>query len=98
VVNKYATTTGLRSSENISAFGHAVTFVSRVTSSGPYALTGKVLFRDGTTAIGYATLTDNLAKLTKSNLAAGTHPITAEYLGDAFNAKSASLVVNQVVK
>jgi hypothetical protein len=98
VVNKYPTTTSVRSSENPSAYGHAVTFVARVTHTGTNAPTGKVIFRDGTTGIASATVSNSLAKITRSNLSAGTHPITAEYLGDAFNDKSTSSVVNQVVK
>ena len=35
--------------------------------------------------------------MSKSNLAAGTHPITATYDGDSNSAQSTSVVVNQVV-
>jgi hypothetical protein len=97
VVNKYTTTTTLTSSPNPSHSGQAVTFTAKVTSSGP-APTGKVKFLDGTLAIGSATLSGGVAKLTKSTLAVGTHPITAQYLSDAFSAKSTSSVVNQVVQ
>jgi hypothetical protein len=97
VVNKYTTTTTLTSSPNPSQFGQAVTFTAHVTGTGP-APTGKVKFLDGTTAIGSAALSGGVAKLTKSTLAVGTHPITAEYLSDAFSAKSTSSVVNQVVQ
>jgi hypothetical protein len=97
VVDKYPTTTTLTSSLNPSQFGQAVTFTAHVTSSGPTA-TGKVTFLDGTLAIGYATLSGGVAKLTKSNLAVGTHPITAHYNGDAASATSTSAVVNQVVQ
>lgn len=98
VVIKYPTTTALTSSPNPSQFGQAVTFTAHVTSTGP-APTGRVKFLDGTTGIGSATLNGNgVAKLTKSTLAIGTHPITAQYLGDAFSAKSTSSVVNQVVQ
>jgi len=98
VVEKYSTTTTLNSSPNPSQFGQAVTFTAHVTSTGP-APTGKVKFLDGTIAIGSATLNGSgVAKLTKSTLAVGTHPITAQYLSDAFSAKSTSSVVNQVVQ
>jgi len=98
LVNKYPTTTTLTSSPNPSQSGQAVTFSAQVTSTGP-APTGKVKFLDGTTGIGSATLNGSgVAKLTKSTLAVGTHPITAQYLGDAFSAKSTSSVVNQVVQ
>jgi hypothetical protein len=57
-----------------------------------------VKFLDVTLAIGSATLSGGVAKLTKSTLAVGAHPITAEFLSDAFSAKSTSAVVNQVVQ
>jgi hypothetical protein len=98
VVNKYTTTTALSSSLNPSHYGQAVTFTATVTPSGPYPLTGKVKFWDGTVGIGTATLTEGVAKLTKSKLAMGTHPITAQYLGDATSDKSTSPVLNQVVQ
>jgi hypothetical protein len=97
IVNKYTTTTTLTSSLNPSQFGQAVTFTAHVTSTGP-APTGSVRFLDGTTGIGLATLSGGVAKLTKSNLAVGTHPITAHYNGDAASATSTSSVVNQVVQ
>jgi hypothetical protein len=97
VVNKYPTTTTLSSSLNPSQFGQAVTFTAHVTSTGP-APTGSVKFLDGTTSIGLATLSGGVAKLTKSNLAVGTHSITAHYNGDAASSTSTSPVVNQVVQ
>ena len=60
--------------------------------------TGKVKFLDGTTTLGAAVLSGGTAKITKSTLAVGTHPITAQYLGDAVSDKSTSSVVNQVVQ
>jgi hypothetical protein len=98
VVLKYPTTTTLISNPNPSNLGQPVTFTATVTTSGPVAPAGSVKFFDGTTGIGSATLSGGVAKITKSTLAVGTHPITAEYLGDAANAKSTSPVVNQVVQ
>jgi hypothetical protein len=97
VVEKYPTTTSLTSSLNPSHFGQAVTFTALVTSTGP-APTGSVKFLDGTLAIGSKTLSGGIAKLTKSNLAVGTHSITAHYNGDAASSTSTSAVVNQVVQ
>ncbi len=99
VVNGYPTTTTLTSNRNPSHFGQAVTFAARVTGTGPSTPTGRVKFLDGTTTIGSAALNGaGVAKLTKSSLAVGTHAITAQYMGDAFSAKSTSSVVNQVVQ
>jgi len=93
-----ATTTTLTSSLNPSVHGQAVTFTAVVTSTGPYPPTGKVTFKDGTTAIGTVTLSSSVATLTTSKLAVGTHAITAVYAGDTYNAKDTSQVLDQVVQ
>jgi hypothetical protein len=98
VVETYATATTLASSQNPSNFGQAVTFTAIVKTTGPYAVTGKVKFLDGTTPIGYVTLSAGAARLTKSTLAVGTHTITATYAGDSANATSISSAVNQTVQ
>jgi len=91
------TATALGSSLNPSNHGQAVTFTATVSSPGPMP-TGKVKFMDGTTSIGTVALSGGIARLTKSKLAVGTHPLTAQYLGDAAHAKSTSPVLNQVVQ
>jgi hypothetical protein len=93
----FITATSLSSSLNPSNYGQAVTFTASVTSAGPTP-TGKVWFKDGTTGIGMVTLSGGVATLTKSKLAVGTHPITAQYLGDAASAKNTSSVLDQVVR
>jgi hypothetical protein len=98
VVQKYPTTTTLTAKPNPSQFGQAVTFTATVTGTGPSAPTSPVKFLNGTITLGTPPLNSGIAKLTKSSLAVGTHPITAEYTGDAVNAPSTSSVVNQVVK
>lgn len=97
VVNKYATTTKLSSIPNPSDHGQAVTFRAAVTAAGPRP-TGRVKFMDGTAMIGSASLSGGVATLATSKLATGTHPITAQYLGDAANDQSTSPVLNQVVQ
>jgi Bacterial Ig-like domain (group 3)/FG-GAP-like repeat len=97
IVNKYPTTATLSSSPNPSAHGRTVTFTATVTSGGPTP-TGEVKFLDGTKSLGSKTLSGGVAKLTNSTLAVGTHPITAQYVGDAASDKSTSPVVNQVVQ
>jgi Big-like domain-containing protein/VCBS repeat protein/FG-GAP repeat protein len=97
VVSKYATTTALVSSLNPSASEQKVTFTAAVTSSGSNVPTGYVFFKDGTTTIGATKLIGGEAAITKSNLAVGSHPITAEYEGDAVSAESISVVLTQVV-
>ena len=97
VVELYSTTTTLTCSPNPSSFGQTVTMTATVKSAGPNVPTGKVTFYDGTTWIGAATLSGGVATITKSNLAVGTHSITAAYGGDSMSAKSTSPTVNQVV-
>ena len=96
IVVGYTTSTTLSSFPNPSNLGQAVTFTAQVTSTGPVP-TGKVKFLDGAVAIGTATLNNGVAKLIRSTLTVGTHPITAKYMGDAVSEKSTSSTVNQVV-
>jgi hypothetical protein len=96
-VNLYATATVLASSPNPSAVGQAVTFTASVTSNGSSLPTGKVLFRDGTKSIGTVVLSGGVATLTKSNLSAGSHSITAKYEGDTVSGQSTSADLSQVV-
>jgi hypothetical protein len=56
------------------------------------------LFIDGVFGIGSATLSDGVATFTTSKLAAGTHPITAQYMGDGASAGSISSVLDEVVQ
>ena len=98
VVHKYSTTTLLTSSPNPSVYGRTVTFTATVTPSGLFSVTGKVRFWDGATSIGTSSLSGGVATLKKSRLAVGAHSITAQYLSDAYNDKSTSEVVNQVVQ
>lgn len=97
VVDKYTTTTALSSSPNPSTYGQAVTFTATIASAGPTP-TGKVLFKNGTESMGLATLSGGVATLTRSNLAVGSHSITAEYSGDANSDKSTSSVLDQMVQ
>jgi Big-like domain-containing protein/VCBS repeat protein len=95
-----ATTTVLTSSANPSAYGQPVAFtatVSDVTSGGPTP-TGTVTFKNGTAALGTATLnSQGVATATTLTLAAGTYSITAVYSGDASSAKSTSAALSQTV-
>jgi len=97
VVQLYPTTTTLTCSPNPSAFGEAVTIKATVKSSGPYAPTGSVTFRDGSTWIGSGTISGAVVTITRSNLAVGSHSITATYNGDSKSASSKSSIVTQVV-
>jgi hypothetical protein len=55
-------------------------------------------FKNGATGIGSATLSGGVATISKSNLAVGTHSITASYHGDSESGESTSPVLDQVVQ
>ena len=60
--------------------------------------TGSVIFYDGAAPIGTGTLNGSFqASLSRSNLTAGTHNITAQYTGDAYFATSTSAQLSQVI-
>ena len=58
----------------------------------------RLTFTDGNTTLGSVALNGNVANLTTSGLAIGTHSITALYSGDANHAGSTSALLTQTVK
>ena len=85
------------SSLNPAPLGQAVTFTASVQGNfAPGA--GQVIFLDGTTTIGTATL-DNTghAFLTTSSLTVGTHPIRVAFPGSANFLSTTSTPLNQVI-
>jgi hypothetical protein len=93
-----ATTTTLASSSNPAVYSQPITFTATVTASGGGVPTGTVTFKDGSTPIWTDTLDANgHAKFSVSNLAFGSHSITAAYAGNAnFSASVSSTVVETV--
>jgi hypothetical protein len=88
----------LSSSANPSKFHKPVTFTAAVTSSSGTP-SGTVNFSDGSTLLGTGTLdAAGIAKLTTSNLAVGTHSITASFSGGGAFSPAQSNTVLQVVK
>jgi Bacterial Ig-like domain (group 3) len=93
-----ATTTSVSSSANPSVFGQSVTLTAAVTpSSGNGTPTGSVIFYDGSTALGTATLSSKKASLSMTTLAVGSHAITAVYSGNTSYSPSTSTVLTQTV-
>ena len=92
----FTTTTALTSSFNPSTAGQAVTFKATVSF---IAATGTVTFKDGTTTLcgGGVAVVAGIANCTVSNLAVGSHSITAQYSGDSTYSTSTSGTVVQVV-
>jgi len=93
---KPASTTSLSSSINPSELGQSVTFTATVTAAGGTPA-GTVYFHDGTTILGSDTLSGGAATYTTSDLAVGTHDVTASYMGDNAYGGSGSSVLTQVV-
>jgi YVTN family beta-propeller protein len=81
VITKGDSTTTVTSGPNSAMYGQIVTFTATVSGNGGPP-TGTVTFKDGAATMGTATLTNGQATFTNSNLAAGSHAVTAIYGGD----------------
>jgi ELWxxDGT repeat protein len=75
------TTTTLAASATTVLEGESVTFTAMVTPDQGTLDGGTVDFRDGSTDLGQAAVSDGVATLTET-LAVGAHGVTATYLGD----------------
>jgi hypothetical protein len=94
-VSKAGASLTLVSSRNPSLTGQTVSFTAGIT---PAAATGSVQFLDGATVLGTVPVSGGTASLSMSGLAAGSHPITAVYSGDANYNGATSSVVTQTVQ
>lgn len=92
------TTLNLTTSQDKAASGAVVTLTASLTDTNKHAVSGSVVFYDGTTVIGEpAAVVDGSAKLDISTLRVGIHSITASYSGDQHTAASKSAAVAQSV-
>ena len=91
------TSTVLSSSPNPSVNGQPVQFSAVVTVDVGGTPAGSVRFYDGTSSFGTATIVAGQATLTKSNLAVGSHAITAQFIGSSDYITSTSPVITQTV-
>jgi hypothetical protein len=97
------TTVSVTSNENPSVVGGAVTFTATVSPRvlGPFTSVtpgGFVNFYDGTTLIAVEPVNGSgVATVTTSVLTPGSHPITAEYLGNGSFSSSTSDALTQIV-
>jgi hypothetical protein len=85
---------------NPSVYAQSVTFTATVTPAPPGSgtPTGTVNFLDGAVTIGSGALNGSgVATFATGGLSVATHPVTAQYTGDADFGPSTSAVVNQVV-
>jgi hypothetical protein len=95
-VNKASSSTTLTSSLNPSTFGQSVTFMANISGQFSGVATGMVTFYSGSTSLGSASVSNNMATLAIA-LPVGTDSITAVYSGDGNFIGSTSNSVNQVV-
>jgi polygalacturonase len=91
------TSTTLQSSANPSTYGNTVMFTATVSPAPTNGET--VTFKDESTTIGTGTLNSGQATYTTTatQLAAGSHSITAAYVGDGAYGASTSSIVTQTV-
>lgn len=101
VVGKANTTTTVTSSVNPSVFGQTVVFTATVAAVPPAGgtPTGTVTFSiDGTAQQPVAVGATGTATLSRSDLSAGAHVVTATYNGsDSFNASTSTTALTQTV-
>ncbi|MGI9103823.1 MAG: Ig-like domain repeat protein [Terriglobales bacterium] len=95
-----ATTTTLVSDVNPAAPGVPVKFTATVEPvvAGACVPTSQVIFKDNTSEFAWAILDNNSqATVTVTNFSAGSHSVTATYMGNAACAGSLSPILTQVV-
>jgi hypothetical protein len=97
VVDIEPTTTVVTSSLNPASYGESVTFTATVSSASAVKATGTVTFLANGKSIGAGTLSNGVATLKTSALAAGPNSITATYAGDADYKTSTSVALSQGV-
>ncbi len=98
VLSVNPTAVAVTSSLNPSVVGNPVTFIATVTSAGT-ALTGTVVFLDGSTTLCSVALgSGGSASCSTLTLTLGSHTITAGYSGDSDDASSVSGPLQQMVK
>ena len=90
-----ATSTALSASPGSGPVGKTIKFTATVAATDGSAVpSGNVLFRDGTALIGAGSLNESgVAMFATASLAAGTHSITAVYVGNSDDTKSVSNLV-----
>lgn len=90
-----AVTNQLSVSSSSPSYGTAITLTSTISPlSNTSAPAGTVLFYDGSTVLGSASVSGGKAQLTVSTLAVGKHAITASYSGDSTFMPSTSTVTS----
>ena len=92
-VGDAASTVVFTSSLNPAVYGQPVTLTATVTDSARQTPSGFVVFTEGSTVYGTASLSGGVAQVVLPAINAGKHTITAQYSGDASdNSSKATLV------
>ncbi|MGP0065797.1 MAG: Ig-like domain repeat protein [Isosphaeraceae bacterium] len=84
-VHQVVTMTSVTASTGTLVYGQAVTFTATVSALSPSGATptgGTVTFYDGSTVLGYSSLSGGIATLTTTSLGLGVQTISAVYSGD----------------
>src|SRR4029077_3951555 len=98
-INQASTTATVTSATNPAMFDQSVLFSVKVQSSSSGTPTGTVTLMDGSNSLGSTALPANgVAQFTISNLALGSHAISASYSGDANFAPSTAATLTETVK
>jgi autotransporter-associated beta strand protein len=88
---KQPTSLALTSGPANATEGSAVTLTATVSGpAGAPTPTGTVTFKDGSTVLGTAPVSNGVATLTTSALAAGDHSLRADFASDLYEASTAS--------
>ncbi len=93
-----ASSTSLATSTNAANFGQPITLTATVSATGG-SPTGSVTFLDGSTTLGTSSVStsNHKATLIVSNLVAGSHNVTATYLGSTAFAPSTSSQITESI-
>ena len=96
-ISQAVSTVVLASSTGNANLNASITFTATVTGTASIAPTGSVSFYDGSSLLGSGTVMQGVATYSTSSLAAGVHPMTAVYSGDANFAGSTSAQYVQTI-
>ena len=99
-VNLASSSTNLAASTTVAQFSTPITFTATVTGVPASTPTGNVAFKDGTSVLSTVPVNSlGVATYVNTTLPAGTHTITAAYLGDSDYAGSTSTqIITETIK
>jgi hypothetical protein len=100
IVSRASSTTNLSSSATVVQFSTPITFTATVTGVPASTPTGSVAFKDGPSVLSTVPVNSlGVATYVNTTLPAGTHIITAAYLGDSDYAGSTSIqIITEMIK